>query len=96
MLLNKILRILLITVGRTNIQNPLDFLIALLVDRHKRGRLRYHGGNFDSYGRKITPIADLQKAVLCDPQTSGGLLIAVKPDSEKEVFAVAKTANVEL
>ena len=52
--------------------------------------------NFDSYGHKIAPITDLQKAVLCDPQTSGGLLIAVKPDSEKEVFAVAETAGVEL
>ena len=52
--------------------------------------------NFDSYGHKIAPITDLQKAVLCDPQTSGGLLIAVKPDSEKAVFAVAETAGVEL
>lgn len=52
--------------------------------------------NFDSYGHKIAPITDLQKAVLCDPQTSGGLLIAVKPDSEKEVFAVAENAGVEL
>ena len=52
--------------------------------------------NFDSYGHKIAPITDLQKAVLCDPQTSGGLLIAVNPDSEKEVFAVAENAGVEL
>ena len=52
--------------------------------------------NFDSYGHKIAPITDLQKAVLCDPQTSGGLLIAVKPDSEKAVFTVAETAGVEL
>ena len=52
--------------------------------------------NFDSYGHKIAPMTDLQEAVLCDPQTSGGLLIAVKPDSEKEVFAVAETAGVEL
>ena len=52
--------------------------------------------NFDSYGHKIAPMTDLQKAVLCDPQTSGGLLIAVKPDSEKEVFAVAKDTGVEL
>ena len=34
--------------------------------------------------------------MLCDPQTSGGLLIAVKPDAEKEVFAVAQNAGVEL
>ena len=52
--------------------------------------------NFDSYGHKIAPITDLQKAVLCDPQTSGGLLIAVNPDSEKEVFTVAENASVEL
>ena len=30
--------------GRANIQNSLNFLIALLVDRHKRGRLRHRGG----------------------------------------------------
>ena len=52
--------------------------------------------NFDSYGHKIAPITDLQKAVLCDTQTSGGLLIAVKPDAENEVFAIAQNAGVEL
>lgn len=52
-LLNKTLRILPITVGRTNIQNSLDFLTALLAERHKRGRLRHQrevfafGGVFD-------------------------------------------------
>ena len=38
------MRILPINVGRTNVQNPLDFVTALLVDRHKRGRLRHQGG----------------------------------------------------
>ena len=38
------MRILPINVGRTNVQNPLDFVTALLVDRHKRGRLRHRGG----------------------------------------------------
>ena len=52
--------------------------------------------NFDSYGHKIAAITDLQKAVLCDPQTSGGLLIAVKPEAENEVFVVAQKAGVEL
>ena len=36
--------------------------------------------NFDSYGSKIGPLTKLQKALLCDPQTSGGLLVAVAPD----------------
>ena len=43
MLFNKILRILPITIGRTNVQNPLDFVTALLDERHKRGRLRHRG-----------------------------------------------------
>ena len=42
-LCNKKLRILPINVGRINVQNPLDFVTALLVDRHKRGRLRHQG-----------------------------------------------------
>ena len=42
-LFNKKLRILPINVGRTNVQNSLDFVTALLVDRHKRGRLRHRG-----------------------------------------------------
>ena len=36
--------------------------------------------NFDSYGRKISALTKRQKALLCDPQTSGGLLVAVASD----------------
>jgi selenide,water dikinase len=36
--------------------------------------------NFDSYGQKIGPLTKRQRALLCDPQTSGGLLVAVSPD----------------
>lgn len=52
--------------------------------------------NFDSYGHKISPMTDLQKAVLCDPQTSGGLLVAVGADSEKELRKIAETQHIEL
>jgi selenide, water dikinase len=31
------------------------------------------------------PVSDLQKAILADPQTSGGLLIAVQPAHVAEV-----------
>ena len=41
--------------------------------------------NVDSYGLFITIADEVQKAILCDPQTSGGLLIAVKPAARKEV-----------
>ncbi len=36
--------------------------------------------NFESYGAKLAPLTDEQRALLCDPQTSGGLLIAVQPE----------------
>lgn len=35
--------------------------------------------NWDSYGHKIGALTPDQKAILCDPQTSGGLLVAVDP-----------------
>ncbi|MGR3808018.1 selenophosphate synthase [Pasteurella testudinis DSM 23072] len=52
--------------------------------------------NFDSYGHLISPLSDQQKAVLCDPQTSGGLLIAVKPQAVEQVKTLAAQHNVEL
>jgi len=36
--------------------------------------------NWDSYGEKIGPITDKQRSLLCDPQTSGGLLVAVRKE----------------
>ncbi len=52
--------------------------------------------NFDSYGHLISPLSDEQKAILCDPQTSGGLLIAVKPQAVESVKQIANNANVAL
>jgi selenide,water dikinase len=44
--------------------------------------------NFDSYGHKLCALDAAQKALLCDPQTSGGLLMAVRP-SARAVFESA-------
>ena len=41
--------------------------------------------NWDSYGNKIGKISGYQKAILADPQTSGGLLFAVDAAAEEEV-----------
>ncbi len=41
--------------------------------------------NWDSYGHKIATLSDYQQAVLADPQTSGGLLIAVDAKAVDEV-----------
>jgi selenide,water dikinase len=35
--------------------------------------------NFQSYGHHVAPMSEQQKYVLCDPQTSGGLLVTVNP-----------------
>ncbi|MFG0379890.1 selenide, water dikinase SelD [Pseudomonas sp. zbq_18] len=52
--------------------------------------------NFDSYGDKIAPISEAQRDLLCDPQTSGGLLIAVSPEGEAEFLAVATELGLNL
>ncbi|MDU0370925.1 selenide, water dikinase SelD [Hymenobacter endophyticus] len=44
--------------------------------------------NWDSYGHKVGPITDEQRAWLCDPQTSGGLLVCVEPGSWEAAQAV--------
>jgi selenide,water dikinase len=36
--------------------------------------------NWDSYGEKIGSVSERQRNLLCDPQTSGGLLVAVQED----------------
>lgn len=41
--------------------------------------------NFSSYGHKISSMTEFQKNILCDPQTSGGLLIAVEQGKEESV-----------
>jgi len=41
--------------------------------------------NWDSYGQKVGPVSALWKAILADPQTSGGLLVAVGPGDVEEI-----------
>jgi selenide,water dikinase len=43
------------------------------------------GRNQDSYGHKLAPMAQPLRDLLCDPQTSGGLLIAVAPAQAAEL-----------
>ena len=54
------------------------------------------GRNFDSYGHKVGVLTEEQKAILCDPQTSGGLLVAVEPNSVQTVIEIAKDAGIDL
>ena len=54
------------------------------------------GRNFESYGHKVGVLTEEQKAILCDPQTSGGLLVAVEPNSVQTVIEIAKEAGIDL
>ncbi len=52
--------------------------------------------NWDSYGHKIGPLNDEQRTLLCDPQTSGGLLVAVAPDKVELFLAEARMEGLDL
>jgi selenide,water dikinase len=49
--------------------------------------------NFKSYGHLIEPMDEIRKMIICDPQTSGGLLMAVEPDSILEFMAIVESEN---
>ena len=51
--------------------------------------------NWDSYGNKIGPVTDYQKAILADPQTSGGLLIAVDVDAAEAVENILRQNGLD-
>jgi selenide,water dikinase len=52
--------------------------------------------NFASYGHNISPLTEDQMNILCDPQTSGGLLVAVEKNSVEEFLNVTKNAGLHL
>jgi selenide, water dikinase len=44
--------------------------------------------NWNSYGHQVSELTETQRYILADPQTSGGLLVAVRPEAKQEVEAV--------
>jgi len=52
--------------------------------------------NWDSYGDKVGPVSEVQKMILCDPQTSGGLLVALDPEGEEEFMKLMKQNGFKL
>lgn len=54
------------------------------------------GRNWASYGHKISDLTETQRYVLADPQTSGGLLIAVTPDQTDEFERVTTEQGFSL
>lgn len=54
------------------------------------------GRNFESYGHRVRLADAAQKLLLADPQTSGGLLVAVEPEGEQEFLAAAAEFGLQL
>lgn len=54
------------------------------------------GRNFESYGHLVGEMTDMQRKLLCDPQTSGGLLLAVLPQAEAQIQDVANRFGLTL
>jgi selenide,water dikinase len=50
--------------------------------------------NWDSYGHKLNIEDKKQQYILCDPQTSGGLLIAVKKEASQKVESILKSKGL--
>jgi selenide, water dikinase len=53
------------------------------------------GRNWKSYGSVIGDISEFRKSILADPQTSGGLLIAVEPASVDQLKTLLKSNGLE-
>ena len=52
--------------------------------------------NFESYGDKIAPMTEEQQDILCDAQTSGGLLCVVRKDTVQEFLAITLSIGLDL
>ncbi|MEO0899859.1 MAG: selenide, water dikinase SelD [Bacteroidota bacterium] len=52
--------------------------------------------NWTSYQHLVNDISEYEQNVLCDPQTSGGLLLAVVPEYEREFVQMAKGLGFDL
>lgn len=52
--------------------------------------------NLDAYGHKLATLTQRQQHILCDPQTSGGLLVAVNPGAVHDFLQLAEQHDLQL
>ena len=50
--------------------------------------------NWDSYSHQVNIEDERKRHILCDPQTSGGLLIAVKKEAAQKVEIILKNKGL--
>ncbi len=70
-----------------------DFLDAYIRQKAMPGGTQR---NWESYGHKVGSLGELQRAILADPQTSGGLMVSVDADDVMEFENFARTKGHEL
>jgi selenide,water dikinase len=72
-------------------------IIEAAVDYLEKGAVP--GGtqrNFESYGHKVSKMSERQQHLLCDPQTSGGLLIAVEEAGVADLLRLLESFQLEV
>ena len=52
--------------------------------------------NFESYGEYLSELSDIEKSIICDPQTSGGLLISVSNEGLKDLIDLMRLNALDL
>lgn len=52
--------------------------------------------NFDSYGEYLSAMTPTQQSIVCDPQTSGGLLVAVDVEDELSFLSLIEEEGMSL
>ncbi|CAC9566111.1 Selenide,water dikinase (EC 2.7.9.3) [uncultured Gammaproteobacteria bacterium] len=52
--------------------------------------------NFESYGQNLSQMSNEMQSIICDPQTSGGLLIMVSDSAESEFHQVMQKSGFDL
>ena len=85
----------------SNLSARLDFEKVPLIPEAEKYRLQgsIPGGtlrNFDSYGELLPDLSEKQLHYGCDPQTSGGLLVAVEPDAIDQFLSCAMRFDLQL
>ncbi len=70
-----------------------DFLLEYLNQKSTPGGTQR---NWESYGSKISEVTEIQKMILADPQTSGGLLVCVDENKKNEFESFTKSLGHEL
>lgn len=70
-----------------------DFLLEYLNQKSTPGGTQR---NWDSYGNKIGALDEVQRAILADPQTSGGLLVSVDAGKALEFESFTKGKGYDL